>query len=42
VTVTGYTGPITMWVEDPVSRKQVKVTKTISLSAGSAGAQGAK
>jgi hypothetical protein len=40
VTVTGHTGPITMWIEDPVSRKEIKVTKTISLSAGSAGSQG--
>jgi len=42
VTVTGYTGPITMWVEDPVTRKKVKVTKTIHLDAGAAEAQGAK
>jgi len=42
VTVTGYTGPITMWIDDPVTGKEIKVTKTISLSAGSGGAQGAK
>jgi len=32
VTVTGYDGPITMWVEDPVTRREVKVTRTISLN----------
>jgi len=32
VTVTGYSGPITMWVEDPVTRNEVKVTQTINLN----------
>jgi len=34
VTVTGYDGPITMWVEDPVTGREVKVTRTINLNAG--------
>jgi len=37
VTVTSYDGPITMWVEDPVSRREVKVTKTINLNEARAG-----
>jgi hypothetical protein len=32
VTVTGYDGPITMWVEDPVTRREAKVTRTINLN----------
>jgi NADH-quinone oxidoreductase subunit L len=32
VTTTGYSGPITMWVADPITRKEVKVTKTIDLN----------
>jgi NADH-quinone oxidoreductase subunit L len=32
VTVTGYDGPITMWVEDPITRREVKVTRTINLN----------
>jgi NADH-quinone oxidoreductase subunit L len=35
VTVTGYDGPITMWIEDPVTRREIKVTKTINLNAAS-------
>jgi NADH-quinone oxidoreductase subunit L len=42
VTVTGYDGPITMWVEDPITHKEVRVTKTISLNVGQLKAQGAK
>jgi NADH-quinone oxidoreductase subunit L len=38
VTVTGYSGPITMWVADPITRREVKVTKTINLNVS----QGAK
>ena len=34
VTVTGYDGPITMWVEDPVTGREVKVTRTINLNEG--------
>ena len=34
VTVTGYDGPITMWVEDPVTHREFKVTKTINLNEG--------
>jgi hypothetical protein len=34
VTVTGYDGPITMWVEDPVSHRETKVTRTIDLNEG--------
>jgi NADH-quinone oxidoreductase subunit L len=32
VTVTGYNGPITMWVRDPITRREVKVTQTIDLN----------
>ena len=32
VTMAGYSGPITMWVADPITRKEVKVTKTIDLN----------
>ena len=32
VTVTDYDGPITMWVTDPTTHREVKVTKTISLT----------
>jgi len=32
VTVSGYSGPVTMWVSDPITRKEVKVTKTIDLN----------
>jgi NADH-quinone oxidoreductase subunit L len=42
VTVTGYHGPITMWVVDPVTRKEIKVTQTINLNADAPRAQGAK
>ena len=38
VTVTGYSGPITMWVQDPITRKELKVTQTINLNV----TQGAK
>jgi NADH-quinone oxidoreductase subunit L len=34
VTVTGYDGPITMWVEDPVTHREAKVTRTIDLNEG--------
>jgi len=34
VTVTGYDGPITMWVEDLVTGREVKVTRTINLNEG--------
>ncbi|HEX2685710.1 MAG TPA: hypothetical protein VHN14_03790, partial [Kofleriaceae bacterium] len=42
VTVTGYDGPITMWVEDPITRKEIKVTRTINLNVDAPSAQGAK
>jgi len=42
VTVTGDPGPITMWVEDPVTHKEIKITQTIHSNAGAAEAQGAK
>jgi NADH-quinone oxidoreductase subunit L len=32
VTVTGYDGPITMWVEDPITHREFKVTQTINLN----------
>jgi NADH-quinone oxidoreductase subunit L len=32
VTVTGYDGPITMWIVDPVTRDKIKVTRTINLT----------
>ncbi|HEX7841351.1 MAG TPA: NADH-quinone oxidoreductase subunit L [Kofleriaceae bacterium] len=32
VTVTGYDGPITMWVRDPITHEKVEVTRTISLN----------
>jgi NADH-quinone oxidoreductase subunit L len=32
VTVTGYDGPITMWVEDPITRRETKVTRNINLN----------
>jgi NADH-quinone oxidoreductase subunit L len=41
VTVTGYDGPITMWLEDPVARREVKVTRTIDLNVLRSGAEGA-
>jgi hypothetical protein len=34
VTVTGYDGPVTMWVEDPVTGREIKVTRTINLNEG--------
>jgi NADH-quinone oxidoreductase subunit L len=34
VTVIGYDGPITMWVEDPITGREVKVTRTINLNEG--------
>jgi NADH-quinone oxidoreductase subunit L len=37
VTVTGYNGPITMWVEDPITRRETKVTRTINLNAAAPG-----
>jgi NADH-quinone oxidoreductase subunit L len=42
VTVVGYNGPITMWVEDPITRREVKVTQTINLNVGTPDPQGAK
>jgi hypothetical protein len=42
VTVTGYNGPITMWVEDPITRREVKVTQTIDLNVAAPDTQGAK
>jgi NADH-quinone oxidoreductase subunit L len=42
VTQTGYSGPITMWVVDPITHKEVKVTQTINLNAVTPEAQGAK
>jgi NADH-quinone oxidoreductase subunit L len=42
VVVTGYDGPITMWVVDPITRKEVKVTQTINLNVDKPAAQGAK
>jgi hypothetical protein len=42
VTVTGYNGPITMWVEDPITRREVKVTRTISLNVVAPDTQGGK
>jgi NADH-quinone oxidoreductase subunit L len=42
VTVTGYDGPITMWVVDPITREEVKVTQTINLNVVTPEAQGAK
>jgi hypothetical protein len=39
VTVTGYNGPITMWVEDPITRREIKVTQTINLNVAAPGAQ---
>jgi hypothetical protein len=32
VTVTGYDGPITMWVSDPITGREIKVTRTINLN----------
>src|SRR5678815_37281 len=32
VTVTSYDGPITMWVEDPITHREFKVTQTINLN----------
>jgi NADH-dehyrogenase subunit F-like protein len=32
VTAPGYDGPITMWVEDPITRRETKVTRTINLN----------
>jgi hypothetical protein len=42
VTVTGYHGPITMWVVDPVSREEIKVTQRIDLDLARANAEGGK
>jgi NADH-quinone oxidoreductase subunit L len=47
VTVTGYNGPITMWVVDPITREETKVTRTIDLNIAAPGdkpdgAQGVK
>jgi hypothetical protein len=39
VTVTGYNGPITMWVVDPISHEEIKVTQTIDLNVARANAQ---
>jgi hypothetical protein len=36
--VTAYGGPITMWVKDPITGHETKVTQTINLNA----LQGAK
>jgi hypothetical protein len=32
VTVTSYDGPITMWVEDPITHREFKVTRRIDLN----------
>jgi hypothetical protein len=32
VTVDGHSGQVTMWVEDAISRREIKVTKTINLN----------
>ncbi|MGH9887481.1 MAG: hypothetical protein ACREBE_18270, partial [bacterium] len=32
VVVTGYDGPVTMWVEDPITHREVKVTQNINLN----------
>ncbi|HEU4733815.1 MAG TPA: hypothetical protein VFT22_38245, partial [Kofleriaceae bacterium] len=42
VTVTGVPGTITMWVEDPITRREVKVMKAIDLNVGKTATQGAK
>jgi NADH-quinone oxidoreductase subunit L len=42
VTVTGYDGPVTMWVVDPIVRREIKVTRTINLNVLRSDAQGAK
>jgi len=42
VTVTGYDGPITMWVEDPITHREVKVTKTVNLNVPRLDFQGGK
>ena len=34
VPVIGYDGPITMWVEDPATGREIKVTRTINLNEG--------
>ncbi|HEX3764114.1 MAG TPA: NADH-quinone oxidoreductase subunit L [Kofleriaceae bacterium] len=34
VTFSGYDGPVTMWVEDPVTGREIKVTRTINLNEG--------
>ncbi|HET9623773.1 MAG TPA: NADH-quinone oxidoreductase subunit L [Kofleriaceae bacterium] len=39
VTVTGYSSPITMWVVDPVSHEEIKVTQTIDLNVARANAE---
>jgi hypothetical protein len=41
VTMTGYDGPITMWVDDPITRREIKVTRTINLNVLRSDAQGA-
>ncbi|MBC7974482.1 MAG: NADH-quinone oxidoreductase subunit L [Myxococcales bacterium] len=42
VVVTGYDGPITMWVVDPITHRELKVTKTINLNESKPAVQGAK
>ncbi|HET7505282.1 MAG TPA: NADH-quinone oxidoreductase subunit L [Kofleriaceae bacterium] len=42
VTVTGFPGTITMWVEDPITHREVKVMKAIDLNVGKPDTQGAK
>jgi NADH-quinone oxidoreductase subunit L len=42
VTVTGYHGSITMWVEDPITRSEVRVSQTINLNVEPPDTQGAK
>jgi NADH-quinone oxidoreductase subunit L len=42
VTVTAYDGPITMWVEDPITHREVKITQTINLNVPRAVPQGGK
>jgi hypothetical protein len=39
VTVTGFDGPITMWVEDPITHHEVKVTQTVNLNVAPQGAR---
>jgi len=42
VTAIGNVGPITMWIVDPITHKEWKVTQTINLNANAPEAQGAK